>query len=342
MEPKNTQEFIKISSSVRGADDPIESARPKDQQDAAERAKRLLGFIDTVDEIRSSDQDINNPNYGNSLPEKSSLNLLKLELELDYIYSKNDAGDIDLSDFNANAKELFNFIDTALSEMDPGDKINEWRIRTKQLDLLAFSVYRNAKESRTTLKDTPFAKMVYDLSTEDMKALVGYKTVALLNEMRYHTAHNLPEAQKTRGMIFETLVIGYARLQTLLDGTFDSIFIRSALDREDNYKYPDGLWPSDGQPRRTFDLLVHNDDENTNKLYQLKNNEYDGKTYIEPIVLIKGHNFGDIIKDLPLIIVAFHDIVKNLGNDSGQTQINVDKEDLDSIFRPLIDVSKNK
>lgn len=142
-------------------------------------------------------------------------------------------------------------------------------------------------------------------------------------------------------MLFETLVVGYVRLQTLSDETFDRKFIRTAFEREDNYKYPHGQWPSDGYARRTFDVLVHDDNENSNKLYQLKNNQADDKAYAHPIIKVQGDNFHMIMKDIGLFCSDFAVMVKSLNDLSiSAERVNLAGRRLDNAFKHLIDLSE--
>lgn len=341
MEPQNRRIFNEIDSAVRSID-PIESTEPN-FDDLQLVADSMLD-IQELRRIRTEDRDVTgeNPHYPPEqvAEEKTDLLYKEANLRLDVLYADNGGGKLDLVKFNDQIKKTFGFFEYAKQESDPTDKQAQWELSVKQLDLEALSVYRNAKEARTTLKGTTESHQAYALAEQQMQGLLGSRTLRLMHDMNKHANGDSREAQKARGMLFETLIVGYARLQTLSGETFDKIFVRTALEREDNHKYPSGQWPKDGYPRRTFDVVVHNDDKPEDELYQLKNNQADDKVYADPIIKVQGDKFHLTMQNLPSLTADFAVMVRSLNDPSITAErVNLAGRRLDDAFKHLIDLS---
>lgn len=341
MSPENARETARIDHETKSRD-PIENVTSQ-----IGRAAAVIGEIEQnricLENINNTDPDINDRILSpKAKHEKQELLYTIANLRLDGLYT--EQASLPLNEFNQRIAETDTFFKETEETSDQNDSQFQWELMSKRLDLRALSVYRNAKESQTTLKGTSAEEDAWAIAETQMTGILR-QTANLMCDMARYVSGNSREARKARGTLFETLIVGYARLQVYQNETFDKIFVRSALEREDKPFYPDlpdrGIYQHvpDHYSRRSFDVVVHNDDRQTDDLYQLKNNRNNTKLYDSRITKIEADHFGRITESLPVYVRDFLVLISNSSDPKMRDRINAAGDRLDSIFKPLINVS---
>jgi len=322
MQPRNQETFDQIEAETRGLD-PIEVATDERYDDAAlvEQTQRDIERIDT---ILATDDTI-------TPREQSELYSMGCNLRLEWLYAKHGGGSADKTEFDARWDEANGFFGRAIrragerKDRFPNDY---WEVALKHLDLRAAQAHRNARESQTTLRGTEAGRQVWALADSQMQGIIMDST-RLMSEMLGRAEGPTRNAQDTRGKLYETMLLTYARLETYEDESFDTTLVRSALDREDR------PWDGHAYPKRSFDLVIDSG-EKGKRLIQAKNYNNDDE-YAAPIQKVEDTHFASTMRDGQRIVASFLLVAGNSANPNLQGHIDRAHRHLDMVFGPQLE-----
>jgi hypothetical protein len=148
-------------------------------------------------------------------------------------------------------------------------------------------------------------------------------SAAMMRDME-PIAHGEGElASDTRGLLYEHMITTYARYQTFAEESFDDVFVRTALEREDR--------PRSGfvTPKRSFDIVVETPD--STRLLQAKsyNNRDD---YAFPIEKVKDAKFSHTLDDMRHHISDFNVLIWNIKDEKARGRTELAAKRLDKVF----------
>lgn len=322
MQPKNIATVREIDTRNRQMD-PIETAvGGHDDAELAGLAKRDIDRIDTIFD--------NDPTLTQA--EQHELYKEGCDLRLDLLYAGSGGGSLELSEFNSQLEDSKKFFDRALdqSKQLPADRPGQresypqsfWDIDLKQLDLRSLQAYRNAHEAQTTLRGTPAGQNAWNFATNQLKGVLA-DSVKLMSHMSGLAEGDSQLAQDARGKLYETMLLTYARIKTYEDETYDEVFVRSALSREDR------PWNNHATPRRAFDMIVQAGRKKT--LLQAKN--YRNYTaYAQPIRKVTDEHFGQTLDHIQRYISSFKLVIANPSDPHLKVPLTKAADRLDQAF----------
>lgn len=316
MQPQNKREFRTIESDLRNLD-PLETTEAL--YDDHDLVRNLTEDIVRVDDMLAADKTL-------SPLETHQLHEMGCNMRLDWLYAKHGGQAADATEFLAKAKEAESFFEKSLSfaesrsERHPQDG---WGLAIKQLDLRSVVLYRFARESQTTQKDSPASVPMWQAS-ENMSRSVLNDSVKLMKQMAAVSEGHSDVAQDARGTIYELMLLTYARLKLSENQDLDTTFVRSALSREDR------PWNGHVLPKRSFDMLIEKEGQ-APQLLQAKN--YDnGDEYEKPIQKVQDTHFKSTLNELPTYLRDFSLLVENSADEHLKERINLAGNRLDNVF----------
>lgn len=315
MQPENTREYRQIERYLRSYD-PL--ATTEEGYDDSELAQNARIDIARVDGMLATDPTL-------TAKERNELYLMGGNLRLDWLYANSGGTMATLEDFNNQVAEANDFfIKGGKEAMQSHEQHPQrlWGLTIKHLDLLALSAFRNAQDSQDILKGTVQESTAWTLADNQMKSVL-HRSVGLMRDMQHYAVGDTDMAQDTRGLLYETLLVGYARLQTYENESFDKVFVRSALDREDR------PWNGHVYPKRSFDIVIN--EPQGNRLLQIKN--YDNHDeYAVPIEKITAEKFAHTLHNLPRYTADFDLLIRNPSDPHLREQLNAAGRRLDQEF----------
>lgn len=293
MQPDNRREYRVIEEDLRSYN-PIETVEVS--FDDTELVSSLQHDIGRIDHILESDHTL-------TYEEKADLYEMGVNLRLDWLYAKHGGKSLDMAPFEVEAKSAEEFIKRAEEHAKKREHVNPlalWQLQIKELDLGALRTHRYLKESQTTLKGTPGEARVRDIANANMQQIL-HASAALMKRMEPEAHGEGQLGRDTRGVLYELMLTTYARFQTYEEESFDEVFVRTALSREDR------PW-TNANPKHSFDIVIERPTEA--ELLQAKNHK-NSEIYQAPIRKVSDPTFGRTLSDLRSYVDAFHILTDN-------------------------------
>jgi hypothetical protein len=315
MQPTNRHNFDSIERHTYGVD-PIEAIQPG--YDDTDRMEVIRRDIQWVDKILTGDRTISDR-------ERTELYDMGINLRLDWLYSEHGGRSASLNEFLPVIKEAESFFKQAADHAYERHKQHPqdfWKVQTKILDLHAYEAHRFASDSQTTLKGTDRGQKLFGFSEDLMRGVVA-DSIRLMKDMGKHIQADTPLGQDARGAIYEQMLVTYARQQSYEAQNFDTVFVRSALRREDE------PWNGHVYPKRGFDVVISAEDHL--RLLQAKNHR-NSDQYAHPIEKVADEHFGDTMDNMPRYLADFALLVDNPSDPHLTPHLNRARRDLDEVF----------
>lgn len=301
MQPKNKEILHSIDVSNRQMD-PIETNSANyDDTELANAAARDIGRIN----------DIINHDSTLTRVEKHQLYSEGCDLRLDWLYASSGGEALPLAEFNGQLEADKEFFARALEQSKQVPQESKfhhetypqslWDIKLKQLDLMSLQAYRNANEAQTNLRGTENGRKAWAFADNLMRGVLA-DSINLMDSISLVAKGDDKLAQDARGKLYEVMLLSYARLMTYEDETFNKVFVRSALSREDR------PWDNHASPRRAFDIVVEADGQK--KLLQAKNHR-NSTEYAWPIRKITDEHFDNTLDNSQRLVNSFKLVLAN-------------------------------
>lgn len=321
MQPQNQHEFRAIEAEVRHID-PLESVQPGyDDAPLVQLAER---DIERIDGILEHDGTLTNHEY-------RELYDMGTNLRLDWLYAKRGGQQAESAPFLAKAKETEGFIERGLRQAEQyGKPQDTWALTIKQFDLRTTVAHRFAHDVQTVQRGNPNADKIWD-TADRMNQRILHDSVQLMRQMEAVSTGEGTLAQDARGMLYELMLLTYARWQVYERQDFDTSLVRSALSREDR------PWNQHVLPKRAFDMVIA--DAASTQLLQLKNHHNDD-VYAAPIQKVEDEHFHDTLENLPTYLKDFQLLVQNQASPHLRERYNEAANRLDAVFGAQLAASR--
>ena len=321
MLPENIQTVNRMDAELRHFD-PLQTVEPGyDDAKLAEIAQNDLGRIE---DILATDKSL-------TAKERQELYLMGCNLHLEWLYADNGGAGAELTEFNQHLSVANDFMTRAGKDAQAhrerdGDPRPLWSVAVKHNDLLALQAYRNAQDSQATLRGTQAGSEAWALA-ENQMGRVLHRSVGLIKDMQQYASGRTELAQDARGLLFESLLLTYSRLKTYENQEIDTVFTRSALDREDR------PWNGHAYPKRSFDIVVESPDET--ELWQSKNYRNTDE-YARPIKKMMSGGFGQVMDRLDSYVAGLDLLVKNPSDPHYKEAMDRAAKRLDGLFDSML------
>lgn len=314
MAPENERNLTDILTERRTVD-PIEGLNPVMRHPIGRLALQEMAVIDKTlqedDTLTGSDSEW--------------LYRQGCDARLDSMYVATAAGTLSQTQFSRIWDKANGFFKKALADAkEQGAQDYLWDIAIKRLDLWSLQAYRNAHDAETTLQGTSDGTKAWALAESQVQGVLA-DSVRIMRGMLRHAHGDDERSSRTRGTLFELLVVSYARLKTYEDETFGQTFVRTALDREDR------PYNRHVVPKRAFDIAIEQQGKMP-RLLQLKTSMHDESAYAEPIEKIQSANFHELMNNLPRYVRDFSLVLENPSDPSKRADLNAAYDRLDQAF----------
>lgn len=344
MQPQNKLEMRQMDEWFR-EEDPIESN--KLDFDDTGLAAQAEHDIARINEILETDQSL-------TPGERRELMQMGVDYRLEWLYADHGGGALSRAELGLHIRETREFINTATEFFDKNPPKPEqidyyWNLRMKALDFRTFSAQQIARDAESlkandpngTKTDTPESTRARNAADAAMAGVI--KSSAGLMEQMLPLARSRRQeagggetaegmsASRTRGSLYEVMLLTQARMQTYEDQSFDTIFARSALSREDAAHTAKLGYHG---PSHNVDIVIDYSGTRPNRLIQAKNYN-NGTEYEYPIEKIEDEHFGRTMSQAPKIVKWFRIAAENSVTGSETNKIGTPKQELDSALRGL-------
>jgi hypothetical protein len=286
--------------------------------DDQQRVLELAEDIERIDEIFDTDPTL-------TQRERTELYDMGINLRLDWLYAEHGGRKLTLTEFVDKSKQTEAFLQRAATHAyEQHDKHPQafWAVQMKVLDLRAYEAHRFAADSQTTLKDTDQGRKLFGFSDDMMRSVVG-ESIRLMADIDKRATGDTELAQDARGVLYEHMLLTYARQRSYETQDFDTVFIRSALSREDR------PWNGHAYPKRAFDIVISS--EKGNRLLQAKNYQ-NSDEYAWPIEKVQDDDFGQTLDDVPNYLRDFQLLLDNPTDPNLVPQLDAARHRLDNAF----------
>ena len=315
MNPNNSSS-LQIIEQEFNSKDPLDITEIKSED--SDRLEIVASDFARVNTILETDSTL-------TKKEKHELYELGTSLYLDWLYADEGGRALPLPAFITKVKEAESFIKKGSEEtLARHDRHPQdfWDMQTKMLDLKAYTAHRYAQDSQTTLKGTPQSEKLFEFSQDIMKSVLT-DSIKLMKDMEKVSMGNRERDQDARGALYEVMLLAYLRLGTYQNQTFDEVFVRSALSREDH------PWNNYVYPKRAFDIVIQKPDGFD--LIQAKNHK-NNEEYQSPIHKVVDPHFGETLRKLPRYINEMVLLIDNPKDPGMQLPMNNAQQQLDDVF----------